>query len=273
MYSPALLGLSLAAFIPTVLSTSAFSQPPGPGPAGNYRDNPVYEVGEKIDMQWSSDLETMDLLLWQEYPNAGNGQNYYWRLLENSRSTSMIWTVSFDGFSTDVAEGESAIFYLALYESGTNNVDVTCHYFNVTLPEEPTTTTSTISTETIASTNIGTMTAKVTPTPDAASTTTTSSSSTATSTSDPKPSPDSLSTGAVAGIAVGSTLGGILALGGLGFLAWKYFLRKRDSGGQYAPGQQVPPEENKHELAGTNWIHPPQGVGRVQGPGGLYEAP
>lgn len=188
---------------------------------------------------------------------------------EGTRSTSLIWTVSFNGFSTDVADGESAIFYLALYESGTNTIDATCHYFNVTVPTSETTTASTATT---VSTNVGT--GKPTPEPD----TTTTGSSTKTSTSDSESTSDSnsdsgLSTGAVAGIAVGATLGGVLALGGLGFLIWKYLIRKRDPSGQYTQGQQVPPEENKHELAGANWVHPPQGEPRVQGPGGIYEAP
>ncbi|KAH6985821.1 hypothetical protein BKA56DRAFT_579176 [Ilyonectria sp. MPI-CAGE-AT-0026] len=269
MHSLVLLGLSLAAFIPTVRSESSFSQPPGPGPAGNYRDNPTYEVGEKIDIQWSSDLETMDLLLWQEYPGAGDSSSFFDRLLVDTRSTSLIWTVSFNGFSTDVADGESAIFYLALYEGGTNTIDITCHYFNVTVPTAETTTASTATT---VSTNVST--GKPTPESD----TTTTESSTKTSTSNSESTSDSnsdsgLSTGAVAGIAVGATLGGVLALGGLGFLIWKYFIRKRDPSGQYTQGQQVPPEDNKPELAGADWIHPPQGEPRTQGPGGLYEAP
>jgi hypothetical protein len=85
MYSLGPLALAFAACLVGVRSTSSFSQPPGSGPAGNYRDNPEYDVGEKIDVQWTSDLERMDLWLWQEYPAAAEGSYYYYKLLSEWR--------------------------------------------------------------------------------------------------------------------------------------------------------------------------------------------
>ena len=64
----------------TVKADSKFSRPPGAGPPGDYRDNPSYDVGEKLDVQWDSDLERMDLRLWQDYPAAGGGNSFYYRL-------------------------------------------------------------------------------------------------------------------------------------------------------------------------------------------------
>lgn len=81
MYSPVTFAVVLGALAAGVRATSSFVQPPAAGPEGNYRDNPIYHPGEKIDMQWTSDLDLMDLLLWQEYPPAGDGNFFYVSLL------------------------------------------------------------------------------------------------------------------------------------------------------------------------------------------------
>jgi hypothetical protein len=74
----AMISLLLAALaVAAVQATSTFQLPGGPGPAGNYRDNPVYDVGENIDIQWTSDLDYMDLYMWQDYPTPGDGTAYY----------------------------------------------------------------------------------------------------------------------------------------------------------------------------------------------------
>lgn len=63
-----------------VRGDTSFLQPPAAGPFRNYRDNPLYEVGERIDVQWQSDLDFMDLILWQDYPGAGDGMSFFLKL-------------------------------------------------------------------------------------------------------------------------------------------------------------------------------------------------
>lgn len=78
MYSLVPLAAIVGSFITGVRSTSQFSLPPASGPVGNYRDNPSYEVGDHLDVQWTSDLDSMDLTLWQEYPMANEDDGTFW---------------------------------------------------------------------------------------------------------------------------------------------------------------------------------------------------
>lgn len=177
---------------------------------------------------------------------------------ENSTATSLKWTVSLARFSKNVAKGEAAIFYLGLYDSSSGVRDTTCHYFNVTI-------------DTLSS-------ASVTSSLPAASTTAVSTSSTvvsSTGTSTPTTGADAknsgLSTGATAGVAVGATLGGLLVLGGLGFLAWRCLRRDakqvmvEPALTEYKPELPVPP----HQSNGRQQRNYTQDYGQQP----VYEAP
>ena len=61
MYLSTTLAIASALAATTVKADSKFSRPPGAGPSGDYRDNPTYKVGEKLDVQWDSDLDRMAL--------------------------------------------------------------------------------------------------------------------------------------------------------------------------------------------------------------------
>lgn len=143
-----------------------------------------------------------------------------------------------DFFSTNVSEGEQAVFYMALYEAGQDGFTTTSHYFNVSIPEDD----SDKPTSTGPATN-----PTVDPTGEDPKTITVEPTSTGGSDSDGGSSnsddDSDLSTGAVAGIAVGATLGGIALVGALGFFLWR---RRRASkaavtGGNYAPTPQQTP--------------------------------
>ncbi|KAF4972314.1 hypothetical protein FSARC_1093 [Fusarium sarcochroum] len=265
----------LGSFATQVAADSSFVTPGGSGTTG-WKNNPSYDVDESMNVEWNTDLDETNLLLWQDYPAAGGGTQYFLQLRENTTSTSFIWQVSFNGFSTRVEDGEDAVFHFSLFQSGTNNIVANSQNFNVTIPKDETTTSA-------ASTTVK---PSPTPTRDTSETTTDASAETTTdaaSDSDDK----SLSTGAVAGIAVGATIGGILVLGGLGFLLWKHFRKGAGpSTGGYAPPSEMPtgaqnqpaheyykpPGQPPAEMAGQPWIHQPQ-QGYGSGPGGLHEAP
>ncbi|KAH7125944.1 hypothetical protein EDB81DRAFT_810201 [Dactylonectria macrodidyma] len=260
-----LVGILLGALVAGVRSEASFVMPPPGGPAYNYQDNPEYKVGKTINVEWTSDLSSMDLVIWQQYP-AAIGQGFV-RLVDHTTRLSIDWEVSLEGFSTNVSKGEQVILYMGMYETGDTNLSATSHYFNVSVPEDVTTTT--------AATTSATATGTGTSTSDASATTT--GSETTSASSEPTSDDSGLSTGAVAGIGVGSAVVGIAALAGLGFFFWKRH-RRGAAGGQYTQSQQSPPpdEIKTHELASSGWNHaPPQRpvTGPVTGPTGLYEAP
>lgn len=204
---------------------------------------------------------------------------------ENVRYTSLIWKVSFDGFSTNVTKGEEAIFFLAVYNASATAYDTASHYFNVSVPDTTTSATTATITPTASPTDHGT----AEPTTTAASSETTSADKGSDDNDGEKKKDSGLSTGATAGIAVGATLGGLAIIGAIGFFLWR---RRRnapgDASGQYDPASQQPPppvqeyykpvpppqsEGQSSELPGSTWTHATHPQTNVTGPGGLYEAP
>ncbi|KAH0594017.1 hypothetical protein MHUMG1_08340 [Metarhizium humberi] len=77
--------LFLCALAANAVCKTNFTQPPANGPNANYQDNPVYQQGQKIDVQWKSDLDTMDLFVFQQYPAAGKGVQFLKKLRGRSR--------------------------------------------------------------------------------------------------------------------------------------------------------------------------------------------
>jgi hypothetical protein len=42
-----------------------FRRPPGPGPIWDYRDNPVYELGQELDVSWEVNYDKCNMTLIQ----------------------------------------------------------------------------------------------------------------------------------------------------------------------------------------------------------------
>lgn len=184
-----------------------------------------------------------------------------------------------DGFSTNVTAGEDVVMYWTIYKFGENRIVFSSHYFNVTL-DGPETSTLSEATATASLSSVApegaTPTASATTTADSSSTDSADSSTETTQAAD---ADEGLSTGAVAGIAVGATIGGMLLLAGLGFLIWKRTRKEKPS--EKPPGEPSAhqhaelstPEQKQHELAGNPHISSPGGQPYARGPGGLHEAP
>ncbi|GKT94952.1 hypothetical protein Ct61P_12802 [Colletotrichum tofieldiae] len=207
-------------------SENRFRRPPGPGPTGDYRDNPVYTLGDKIDLQWEMNLESMDLVLWQQQPN-GSMKPAYARLA----AKSLVWTVGYDGFPSHHDPDISPVYFLQLFRAGETAGSATSHYFNITGPAGTTSTrstrTATLPRKTSSSTTTtpAASTTPATPTAPASSTALAVEPAIATSTSTPAPTPTpsaspaspaapvaQLPGGAVAGIAAGAALGALALL-------------------------------------------------------------
>ncbi|KAH8896713.1 hypothetical protein GQ53DRAFT_838240 [Thozetella sp. PMI_491] len=166
-----------------------FSNPPS---SNAQISDPVYTVGQKLNIQWSTDIDSVDILIWA---SPTQGQNYSIILLQSSAST-FPWTVSPTNLN-------GTKFILALYNhSSINNWAFASHEFEIKS----------------ASSSSASSTATSTP----SSTSATNSASASTSDT---PAPDSgssgLSSGAIAGIAVGSIIGGIAIIGAAGLFFWR----------------------------------------------------
>ncbi|KAF9885248.1 hypothetical protein FE257_000608 [Aspergillus nanangensis] len=155
-------------------------------PPDSDSDNPIYEIGSVIKIQWiASDGETdnLDLSLWQEGPNIEAS------VFENVTGLSEYqWTVETD---TDLSESNQ--YYFGLYISGNPDGVAWTHHFNLTEPSV--TTSSSTTTPTPTPTTLTTSSTK--PTKHAIPTASQTALSEPTSTGS-----SGLSTGAKAGIGV-----------------------------------------------------------------------
>ncbi|KAK1543225.1 hypothetical protein CPAR01_03858 [Colletotrichum paranaense] len=176
---------------------STFYRPPGSGPAGDFRDNPQYTLGEIVNLQWETDDMSIDLYLVQKLPEDEVAAILF----------GWAWNVSLDTFPSWHSPDLSNVYYLHLQASlpvGVIGAGVASHYFNIT----PSAASSVSSSASPSSSTLWTSVASPTTTPSATSTS--------------ELDRDELSTGAVSGIAVGATFIGTLFVVGLaGFLFWR----------------------------------------------------
>ncbi|RSL46930.1 hypothetical protein CEP53_010133 [Fusarium sp. AF-6] len=252
---------------------TVFQRPPGPGPNRDYRDDPIYELGQEIDLIWEMDFEEASIVIWQQDINKVFGdKSYYAEVIQNTKSTRYTWKVTYDGFPVDHDPKLSNVYFFQLFDTTGNVTPITCHYFNITDPKTTSTSSAaTTGTTTTASKTFTTRTPSVTAEKAAATSQV------------EEDGEKGLSNGAIAGIAVGAGIGGIL-LSGLGFLLWRRF---RGGGGPNTPRS---PDDDKEVVSVSSpsvdpYHHPghqsyyqPQTQEEPQQPrerqiGGLHEAP
>ncbi|KAI1070523.1 hypothetical protein LB507_006779 [Fusarium sp. FIESC RH6] len=230
-----------------------------PPPRQSDIDNPQYELGDEIKIRWSTNAEFTDLTLWQ----SGTGKMYM--LQSNSRSQDYTWIVSYQGI--DPAETNS--FSLYLFEHGETGPLFSSHRFNITDPNasttsaSETTTTSPSSTETETSSQT---TAETTSEPASSSSTAadepTSSSAGIENTTSSGPS-----SGAIAGIVVGSIVV-VLGIAVVGFMLWRRKKAKKAS--ESTPEMEAAKYAPVH-AAHDNGVH--QGPYEMGDPAQAHELP
>lgn len=71
--------LLLGSFATRAAADSTFITPGGSGTSG-WKNNPSYDVDESINVEWETDLDKTNLLLWQDYPAAGGGTQFFMSL-------------------------------------------------------------------------------------------------------------------------------------------------------------------------------------------------
>ncbi|CAH0045398.1 unnamed protein product [Clonostachys solani] len=197
---PVVFGASLLGLCSLVLSRDIFNKPPSGGISGDYRDNPTYQEGQPVEFLWESDLTYVDIGIFQKYPVPSDNTAYYSAyVVRNTSSTSYRWTVAQTLRGASPPEGENSVFWLVMYNASERNQMITdSHYFNVSRVPTAITTTSGSSSSTSAA-------------PTAATTT-----------ADSQVSGSGLSAGAIAGIAVGATLAGVLLTAAIAFFFWRH---------------------------------------------------
>ena len=201
-----------------------FINPPLAGAALDYTENPAYYVGETVQLQWSTGLEDISLALWQQGDNTNFSTIFckpssFENFPKEAHSTNPIkpanapstgsyaWkaSLSYSDATFDLASNlpdtPGNVFFFAIYNSTDTDLAFTSHYFN-------------LSTEPLDAPP-GAGGGRPQETPVAGRT----------------PLPSGLSTGQQAGIGVGVSLAGLLAIAAL---TWFLFFRK---GGRLAKGK------------------------------------
>ncbi|KAM3498154.1 hypothetical protein MY10362_008509 [Beauveria mimosiformis] len=154
-------------------------------------NNPVYKVGGQVTISRETVYDTVDIWLGQMYPDTPSGSP---QLQVGITSGTYTWHPTLDSFPSSLGKGQDAILYFQAYEGGSLGSPTQSHSFNLTLPDD-------------SSSTSGEPSATPTPSPDSSS----------------SGSNAGLSGAAIAGIAVGATLGAaLLALcAGLAFYSWR----------------------------------------------------
>ncbi|KAK1962981.1 hypothetical protein LY78DRAFT_660728 [Colletotrichum sublineola] len=193
-------------------AANQFLRPPANGPKGDFRENPAWVIGDKIDLQWKTDLPSVDILIWQE---TGENKGNFARIRENIISRGFIWIVSFEEFPDGFNSTYPNVYFLSMYRPGSTSSSAVSHYFNISSPV--------LNTASASTSLYPTSTSK----PDILESVSMAPTTSATSIpSAPTPNPNTeqggksegFSGGAVAAIAVGAVLGVLAVVGVVGWL-------------------------------------------------------
>ncbi|KAF4958966.1 hypothetical protein FGADI_2045 [Fusarium gaditjirri] len=231
-----------------------------------FEQNIGYEVGDTIQLLWETDLEDIVLNLVQQ---IGSDREFIY--LDESRTE---WKAEWD-VSGLLKGNEDSVYWFALGDpDDLSSLIAKTQYFNVTAPklETSTTTTTALQTSTtIQSTSPSRVATSVTePLP-------TSTTPDESSESDFGPDSDSgMSKGKIAGAAVGGTIGSLLLIGAVGWLAWRRLGRSKKntevSVVSQGHQQHFDSSETKAELPGDPAVEV-YAPGYARSPPGLHEAP
>ncbi|KAF7556400.1 hypothetical protein G7Z17_g1457 [Cylindrodendrum hubeiense] len=246
-----------------------FLRPPDSGPTRDYRDNPIYEIGQKLDIQWEMDYENASIIVQQEDAYNNLPGDKWADIITNAEAvpdrTNFTWTVSLNNFSDGFDKTLSNVYYLRLFDISGKVGGIDSHYFNITSSDSSNTedaapTRSADDSSNQSAESSATTSAESSTTASAASTKTPSSSSggqsdksaSSTASSDSNGNDDkSPSKGALVGIAVAATVGGLGLLAGIGFFIRKHLRKRREN-----QGTLISPEEPKQEDSTTGTLTP-----------------
>ncbi|KAF5253703.1 hypothetical protein FANTH_1395 [Fusarium anthophilum] len=267
MLTTSIFTLILSIFANRVLCDTKFLRPPEwnsdvDGKAGSGM-NTQYTVGHTIQLLWETDLDKVQLYLFQR-----TGSITGHKVLDSSRTE---WKAEWDVMGTMENNEDTVYFFILSSHSGSTGGSIAMtQEFNVTAPKLETTTATMLQTSTTIQSISSVATSATQPLPT--STTTDRSSD-----PDTHPNYDSgISKSEIAGAAVGGTIGGLIILGVVGWLIWRKLGRSKKETGlsvvSQGHHQQFQSSETKAELPGEPAVEGyPSGYARS--PPGLHEAP
>ncbi|OBR05670.1 hypothetical protein CH63R_09790 [Colletotrichum higginsianum IMI 349063] len=253
MHHPGALSIRLATCLLLLLllltpraarAENRFRRPPGPGPSGDFRDNPVYTLGSQLDLQWETVFASVSLLMWHEanytseptyttiicespvhdapapiFPSTVSAFRYVHSSYglppptANTKSLGMLWTVSYNGFPAHHDPSASPVYFIQMFQSGSSTGDITSHYFNITEPAADAASPSASAPSASASLTSVTF--------SSGSATSSPSSTTDKNNNNGGGGGGSIPSGTVAGIAVGAVLGAFAVAGVAGWMLWR----------------------------------------------------
>ncbi|KAM0549876.1 hypothetical protein ACHAPJ_009123 [Fusarium lateritium] len=257
------LGLILSLFASWAVGFTKFIRPPEWDPDQeadqDMERNNHYDNGETIPILFDTNIKKVDLYVRQV---VGGGSTAPALLENDDKSDPDGWKAQYDVFNM-TENMEDCIYWFSIIDSKSGAKLAESQYVNVSGPkaEETKTVTASMASTTLAMETTTSMT-------DA------SSSKEASYVSEPS-SKSGLSRGEIAGAAVGATIGGLLILGGIGWLIWRrHARRKNDPAPAELPGDynqdQPYSERPKSELPAEPAVFPPE---RPRSPPRIYEAP
>ncbi|KAF5713680.1 hypothetical protein FGLOB1_3898 [Fusarium globosum] len=237
------IGLIFSLFASWASCFSKFLRPPEQDPDQavdqDMTKNNHYEDGEMIPILYDTNIKKVDLYIWQFIDAEKNTTA---RLENDGTSDSTGWKAQYD-ISNATDNNEDCIYWFSLMDSTYGGTLAKSQYVNVSAPKAEETTTDS-----------------------------------PTSISSPALEPGSksgLSRGEIAGVAVGATIGGLLVLGGIGWMVWRMRARRKiDAAPAELPGNCAPEqphfERPKSELPAEPVVFPSE---RPRSPPRIYEAP
>ncbi|KAK6085132.1 hypothetical protein SCUP515_00950 [Seiridium cupressi] len=197
---------------------NSFQPPWTPGTTKDYSDNKNYNIGEEVQMSWTSSVSNASMTLCQDnFPGDGRGGPCMVGRT-NMSGSGWDWTVSYGGLDPDYHN----VCYLSLDD--VDDSAFTSHYFNIS--DAPATTSSSSISSTASSTS--------TSTPQTSASASTTAAGPTTTVTQVATGGGNIGAGTVAGIAVGVVAGFLLLLGALW---WAWNTKKRRSATTSAQAQ------------------------------------
>ncbi|KAF4958810.1 hypothetical protein FGADI_2154 [Fusarium gaditjirri] len=224
-----------------------------------------YDDGQTIPILFNTDLDVVDLYIFQV---GYDGRSSGYGRLSNGPPYPDGWEAQYDAGKI-MKNREDSVYWFGLYDSGDRVA--ASQYVNVSAPKlDKTKTVTSTKTLSFESETFSTRTSAEATTKDTADRTSASPTVEPSSTS----SDSRLSEGETAGVAVGATLGGLLIIGVIGWIAWRRLAKRKSNTVPPVelPGhlQQPYVSEQKVELPGHPEAYPPH---HTRSPSQIFEAP
>lgn len=203
LYTLALIGLTAAQ-----TDDSVFYNPPTSGEIHDYSQDYVWAVGSTQQLRWSTEYETVELVLWQNNnPDSSTLQSF------SSDTDSFDWLVDLGPF--ELSDG--AVFFFQMYNGSTEEF-FSSHYFNLTVASASSSSVSSSISSSLSHSATVVPTKSLASVTSAAASSGTSSVSASSTPSGGVAASSGLSTGAQAGVGIGVALAALIVVGAVLFV-------------------------------------------------------